>query len=428
MESTVSWYPIGPDFVLAPRLGGFSRLSVRNEAGRQSLVGAVAADPTDSSTIYVAVRPTSGGSSGFRTRDGGKTWTPITDSLQAADPSVDPSCFAVNPAHPDTIYLGAGWARRTYTSSGSRGDTWDLAASLPGFARQIIVDPRTAINAATTVLYAATTSGIYRSPDGGQSWSQVLAGDVWSLAAYMPGTGTAHFYAGVTGQGVFHATDPAGPWQNLNSLGIGLPVHTSSPLAENFTGILVDLCPRQPDRVYALNMAVDAQGNDITGSLYTAASPLTNWAQVSSAALPQPGYGYYDLSFAVAPNSPGDGVNDILFFGGLGVSRSVDAGRTWTGDAVGFHADVHDFAFLPAATAYYPGATPAAGVPTTFVGCDGGIAMSDAIADPTVSIGTAPADYDQGDSYTDTWAWQNLNHGLPSVPATSTEPTRASVP
>jgi hypothetical protein len=62
--------------------------------------------------------------------------------------------------------------------------------------------------------------------------------------------------------------------------------------------------------------------------------------------------------------------------------------------------------------------TSAAGgstVPVTYMGCDGGLAVSDGIATPAVDTNTAPPDWDQGLTYTDTGAWQNYNHGLPSV-------------
>ena len=95
----MAWFPIGPDFVFAPRNEDFRRLSRRNEIGRQGLVAAIAIDPSDPDVIYTAERPTSGGSSAFRTNDGGLSWTPIADSLQQLDPAVDPNCFAVNPDH-----------------------------------------------------------------------------------------------------------------------------------------------------------------------------------------------------------------------------------------------------------------------------------------------------------------------------------------
>src|ERR1051325_7074874 len=121
----MSWFPLGPDSVFAPKNGSFKRLSRRNEFGRQGLTSSVTIDPTDPNTIYIAERPSSGGTSAFRTRDDGASWVPIVDSLQQSNPRLDPSCFAVNPDHPATIYMGTFSDRGIYVSN-SRGDpgTW----------------------------------------------------------------------------------------------------------------------------------------------------------------------------------------------------------------------------------------------------------------------------------------------------------------
>lgn len=412
----MTWFPHGPDFVFAPRNGNFKRLSRRNEAGRQAYVANITVDQTDPATIYVAARPGSGGTSAFRTRTEGALWTPIADSLQQADPNIDPSCIAINPAHPETIYMGTFSNRGVYVSN-NRGDSWGTHNAIPGAVRQLIVDPRTAAVLATTVLYAMTNTGVYRSANGGANWDQVLAGDVWSLVAHMPATGTAHFYAGVYGVGVFHATDPsaAANWTNLNTLGIGLPAHTAGTITEpegNFDAILLGYCPRSPDRVYVwmAKQSCNAMGggcNQVTAALYTTSAPLTAWTSVPLTSPPGPSYGFYNFAFAVAPNSPGDGSNDILFFGSVGLFRSVDGGRNWQGDAIGFHADHHAFAFFPE--------SPPAGVtPFTYVGCDGGLGVSSKFAERTSPFTTAPTDFNHDLAYTDSLIYQNFNHGQQS--------------
>jgi hypothetical protein len=109
----------------------------------------------------------------------------------------------------------------------------------------------------------------------------------------------------------------------------------------------------------------------------------------------------------VAPNSPGNGTNDVLLFGSLGVQRSVDGGQTWQNDGTWFHADQHAIAFSPEVP-------PAGTIPATYIGCDGGIARSTKFADPTVAITTAPPDNNEGETLTDTFAWQNKDHGKQS--------------
>ena len=403
----MSWFPIGPDFVFAPRNANFKRLSRRNELGRQGLVSHITIDPNDPATVYVVVRPSSGGSSAFRMRtEGGiegASWMPIADSLQQSDPTVDPSCIAVNPdpAHSNIIYMGTMSNNGVYVST-TRGNTWGVRNAIPGGVRKIIVDPNTASTPATTVLYAATKNGVYRSPDGGVNWTQVLAGNVWSLVANIPPTGTPHFYAGVGQTGVFHTTSPTAPanWTNLNAQGIGLPAY--DPATQNFDAILVDFCPANPDRVY-----VWLAKPNTTVDLYTTSSPLTAWTSVAMTSPPSPAYGYYCFEFAVAPNSPGNGTNDILFFGSVGLFRSTDGGQTWSGDAIGFHADQQAFAF-------YPANPPSGVIPDFYVGCDGGIAINSKFCDPAFSISTAATDFNEGLNYTDSGVHQNYNHGKQS--------------
>ncbi|WP_275561285.1 hypothetical protein [Streptomyces sp. 5-6(2022)] len=403
----MEWLPIGPDFVFTPRDVGFQRLSRRNEAGRQGFVQDIAVDPTNASTIYVTERPGSGGTSAFRTRDEGRSWTPIADSLQQTDPDVDPFCVAVNPDHPEIIYLGTYW-HRTVHVSGNRGEpgSWSTGHSLGGRVRKLIVDPRTSSDPTTTVLYAATEDGFYRSPDGGVTWSLVLGGHIRGQAAWIPRTGTAHFYAGVTRTGIFHTTDPAGgatAWTNLSAAGIGLPAYTpaSATAPEAFDIILLDLCPRDPSRVYAWHTRA---GESV--SLHTTADPLVSWSQVPWTGQPSP-LDYYGMSFAVAPNSPGDGVNDILMFGSVKFARSKDAGRTWHDENLSFHQDQHAIAFAPLAPS--PGSIPA-----TYIGCDGGIGKSANFADPAYAVEAPPADFNELELLSDSAAWQNLDHGKQS--------------
>lgn len=412
----MSWFPIGPDFVFAPRDANFLRLSRRNEGGRQGLVSNIAVDPTDPTSIYVVLRPTSGGTTAFRTQNDGATYEPIADSLQQTNPNIDPSCIAINPANPNIIYMGTYGDSAVYVSN-SRGDagSWGPRNPALGNVRKIIVDPNTASNPATTVLYAATNTGVQRSSNGGTTWNTVLYGDVWSLVTYIPSTGTSHFYAGVFETGVFHATDPTAAWQNLNTRGIGLPAHSGSTLQNpngNFDVVLVDLCPLNPSRVYAWMVfnSCDVNGqncNEVTANLFTTGSPLTAWTQVNMTSPPGPAYGWYDLGFVVAPNSPGDGNNDILFFESIFLSRSVDGGKTWKGEAVGYHADQH-------AMVYFPANPPAGVVPAMYVGTDGGITMSTKYADPTFDISVDPGYYDEGQTYADSGVWQNYDHGMQS--------------
>ena len=416
-----TWFPAGPDSVIAPRDINFQRLSRRDELGRQGLVNGVAIDPTDASTIYTTEAPTSGGNSAFRTDDDGGSWWPIVDGLQQSDPGgVNPSCIAVHPLSTGYVYLGT-FSGRVYTSPNTKGATWGAPFNIGSTVFKIVVDPRNAGDPTTTVVYAACNNGVYRSNDGGGSFAQVLSGSLIDFAARIPTDGsTADFYAGVSAGGVFYATNPTGAasWTNLNTLaGTGLPAviaGTPSKPNGNFDNMRIDVC-RLARRAYVwfFNTVCDASGNNCnegTAALFTAPNPTGAWTQIAMTSPPQPAYGLYDSSFAVAPNSPGDGNADILLFGSIHLLRSLDSGRTWIDTSTGgdeYHDDYHAFAFFPA--------TPPAGtIPATYIGCDGGLGVSTRIADPTAVFPPKPGDADELVSYSNTAVVQNYSHGKQS--------------
>jgi hypothetical protein len=412
----LSWFPIGPDFVFAPSFS-FLRLSLRNEQGRQGVVTAIEIDPTDPATIYVAERPSNGGSSVFRTRNGGRTWTPLTDSLHQDDPNVDTTCIAVNPSHPEILYMATTKAsldnKAGFFASSNRGEpgSWSPRRPLESGVRKLLVDPRTAATPSTTVIYAATELGLFRSTDGGATWppSLFIIGDAWDLQAHFPASGQAQFYAAVRGKGVFHAEDSniAQQWRNLNE---PLPsgASTGLPAPGSFDGILIGLCVRNPSRLYAWLMTKKSAEEAMTrNDLWTTTDPKTTWTSITMSSPPNPWQGYRSMSFAVAPNSPGDGLNDILLFGSLEMHRSIDSGRSWKQERNLFHADQHAIAFSPA--------RPVAGeIPAVYIGCDGGVAKSSGYANPAFDITSEAQQLNQLYEVVDSGYWQNLNHGKQS--------------
>jgi hypothetical protein len=411
----MSWLPNGPSFVFAPRDSSFRRLSRRNEGGGQGLVARIAIEPGNPATVYAVVRPTSGNVGLFRGSGVGtvtEDWTSIVDGLQQSNSYLDPSCVAVDPVTPSTIYMASYNDASVYVST-THGDAWAPGVYLGARIRKLLIDPRTAGSPATTVVYAATDEGIFRSADSGGSWTNVLAGDVWSFSASMPAGGPDAYYAGVLRSGLFSTATPSGLWTNLNTAGIGLPAYNAAaPGGENFNVVYADLCPLNPSRLYVLLLS--GTGANFS-AIYTSASPSIAWSQVAvAAAHPDTAYGFYsffgvyDFAFAVSPNSPGDGLADILFFGGLGFWRSNDGGRTWTQPPEILHADHHEIQF-------YPAAPPAGIIPSVYFGCDGGLAVSDRFCDPAVDISVAPADSDELNTYLDTGEVQNYNHGVRSL-------------
>ena len=151
--------------------------SPMGEGSRQDngLVSAIAVNPNDPSVIY---QGTAGGGV-WRSIDGGQHWIPQFDR-QAALGIGEPGALAIDPNDTDTIYIGtsqrvtpqpqAGLFKSTdggnscvRLGSGYPGGNVGNAIMFTGqWINVIIVDP-----ADSRTLYLASTSGVFRSQDGG---------------------------------------------------------------------------------------------------------------------------------------------------------------------------------------------------------------------------------------------------------------------
>jgi hypothetical protein len=393
----MSWFPIGPDFIYTPRDSGTpQRISRRNMYARQCQIWGIIVDPTNNNTIYTIdqnsyVGPVAkGGTSAFRTDDGGKSWTPISDSLQQPDFTLQPTCIAVHPSSPNYVYMGTATGK-IYTST-NKGQSWGAPVTVStGRITQIIVDPRNAMNPATTTIYAGTQTGVFVSTTGGASWgaTPVLAGPVSSMAFSLPPSSGADCYVGIFQQGIFYSSNPtsAASWTAVTGNGL--------PAVGAFDHVWLQYCPANPQRAYCYFASYSVG----TVALCTTGKGATNWSKINSAGIPTS-----SGIFAVAPNSPGNGQHDILFLGHLLLSRSTDSGSTWVAGADAYHVDQRSFAF------------GSGSIPMMVVGNDGGLIGSTGYADPNYNYGAAPTDYDDRATYnTNSGVAQNLNQGKMSA-------------
>lgn len=423
------WLPYGPRFVFDPQRSPYRRISATNQRGVSAMAWRLAADPLEPERLYVVERPFSGGSALWRTDDAGASWHCLSDGLFSGATPFDLGELAVSPSAPGHVLVATRDIDRVLRSL-DHGASWS-ATRVPGEARALLIDARTAADPANTHVYAGTAQGLFVSTDGGASFSDVpvLNGPVRSLAAGFAADGSAHFFAGLdAGGGVWHATRPlftvsAAPigvplppdWTHLGALDIGLP-------NEHFHRVFVAVCPARPTRAYAW-LTTDRSDSDPLRDghrsrfLFTTDAPREAWHQVADfftlpGERPNPLYGDYCSGFHVTPNSPGtaDGsglfTRDILFWCGQGLARSIDGGRTWVHDQNGLHVDQHSVVFAR---------SPSGPVPVTWEGSDGGIARSTGIADPAFTILPGPEHFNEGAAPHRTGLWENRNHGKQSV-------------
>lgn len=322
-------------------------------AGR---VSALAVSPTDADRYFAA-----GADGGvWRTSDGGTIWTPLTDHL----PRCAIGALVLDPQNENIIYAGSGEANYANHSrygvglykSVDGGDTWEvLAGDVFGgrsFSR-IVIDPTN-----SDVVYAAITPaggfpeknaarghpladgplGVFKSVDGGISWTHLLNG-LPSLAATdlaIDHTDPQVLYAGIgrifgdPANGVYKSTDGGDSWSKLAG---GLP---SSDVGR----VSLAVAPSDTSRLYTIitETSDDFGGGAATLDVYRSDNAGLSWVPTNSGNF-QASYGWYLSVVLVKSDNP-----DVVFVGGLTMLRSINAGDSWS-DVTPPHVDVHALAY-----------------------------------------------------------------------------------
>ncbi len=203
----------------------------------------LAVDPKDPNRVFAAVLGHPYGPSEqrgvFRSLDGGKTWR----NVLFTDANTGASDIAIDPLHPDVVYA-AMWEERL----GPSEDDND---------------------------YAGTHGGLYKSTDGGTTWTKLVRG-----------------------------------------------------LPADAVQLAIAVAPSQPSRVYVAVATTDrgeyasAKGN----GLYRSDDAGATWAQITMDERPAMKIGGGDLMVPVVdPKHP-----DVVYVASIVAMRSRDGGKTWT--------------------------------------------------------------------------------------------------
>ena len=147
-------------------------------ANASAAVYSLAIDPINANTVYT------GNPAGLaKTTDGGGTWRYLSDRWE----SQSVSAIAINPAASNEVYVGTGREGAGYASyqvglyrSFDGGLSWSSPLGETDFdgtyIRAIAVDPNASYSQSATTLYVANgcdnDCGLWRSTDSGVSWSQ----------------------------------------------------------------------------------------------------------------------------------------------------------------------------------------------------------------------------------------------------------------
>ncbi|MEO0423048.1 MAG: glycosyl hydrolase [Pseudomonadota bacterium] len=305
----------------------------------------IAVHPTRRSTWYVAA-----GSGGvWKTVNAGITWSPLFDDQ--ATYSIGE--ITLDPQRPDTVWVGTGenvsgrhvaWGNGVYRSLDG-GHSWQAM----GLARsehigRILVHPQDSkiiLVAAEGPLWAdGGERGVYRSTDGGESWTRVLHVDertgatdlefhptdpsIVYAATYDRRRTVWSLLAGGTGSGLWKSTDGGVTWRRLSA---GLP---PADAAVGKIGIAVT--PAAPDRVYA---TIEADADHL--GLYASEDAGERWQRRAEYISGGTGPHYYQELEASPRNA------DHLYQMDVFMHVSRDGGRTFTELGTGRekHSDNH---------------------------------------------------------------------------------------
>jgi hypothetical protein len=190
---------------------------------------ALAVAPTSPSTIFAGADDDNGGDV-FKSTDGGINWVAVSAGLTDARVHA----IAVDPSSASTVYLGTRSAGVFKSANG--GASWSPTSLKAGFVTALAVDPLT-----PATVYAGTDSnGFYKSTDGGATWASpgnALATSTINSMAIDPVT-PANLYV-ATSTGVYKSADGGTTWVSSSS-GI---------FDENVNAVAIN--PRNPANLFA---------------------------------------------------------------------------------------------------------------------------------------------------------------------------------
>ncbi len=341
-----------------------SGLGARN-IGSATMSGRVAALDAvqEGKRLTVYAGAASGGV--WKSVNGGTTFKPVFDK----PPVQSIGAVKVDPKNPKTIWVGTGepWTRNSTSvgdgvyKSTDGGENWtNVGLKDTERIAKIAVDPsdtNTVYVCAPGKLWSDSSErGLFKTSDGGKSWTQVLKGANLSTGCSMISLDKQNpktIYAGLwdfrrkgwtfrsggegetafSGSGLFKSTDGGATWAELKTeTAAGLP-------PKPWGRVAVAVAPSKPNVVYAAIEAVIPKDG-----LYRSDDGGKTWQLLdrSPSMITRP---FYFAHLIVDPRD-----ENKVYKTSYGLVVSSDGGKTFSGIAGGTHGDHHDLWINPANT------------------------------------------------------------------------------
>lgn len=314
--------------------------------GRSVTASGVVGDP------YTYYMGTTGGGL-WKTNDAGVSWNNISDGFFKTG-SV--GAIAVSESSPNIVYVGMGEhaVRGVMTHHGDgvykstdAGKTWKkIGLDLTQHISRITINPKNpdiVFVAAQGALYSNSKDrGVYKSTDGGTTWTKVLYVDEKTgcvelsmdmnnplvLYAAMSEYGRLPWkvISGGPGSGMYKSTDGGTTWDKIQT---GLPKELGK--------MAIAVCRSNSDKVYAL---IESDSDKEQGGLFVSNNAGKSWSHVTNDhRLVQRAWYYIELF--TDPNN-----ENTIYVLSAPALRSEDGGKTWE-NLGGTHGDYHDLWINP---------------------------------------------------------------------------------